>query len=254
MCRPLRLNLQYALHITPVVKLRALPIRILTVKAELVKSWFLTEHQKKRPLGASRKLTNSGHTCFKSEILGGLHGGGRLLTSLRQCWPHYCANTATSLRQHCSYHCDNISHITVPSLLTTSRDAAFNDPVFLSCRAAFHTLLKMSKLLFTVVGYAQVTVVAEAIQPSDPSCSPPPVSASAHNAAVILQQALQFIPNPATECMLRNMAVRLAGHLSSLVRFKLRFRFRFRSELYRKDPIVPGKSGVGISRISLIIP
>lgn len=99
----------------------------------------------------------------------------------------------------------------------------------------------MSKLLFTVVGYAQVTVVAEAIQPSDPSCSPPPVSASAHNAAVILQQALQFIPNPATECMLRNMAVRLAGHLSNLVRF------RFRSERYRKDPNVPWKSGVGTS-------
>jgi len=77
----------------------------------------------------------------------------------------------------------------------------------------------MSKLLLTVVGYAQVTVVAEAIQPSDPSCSPPPISASAHNAAVILQQALQYIPNPATECMLRNMAVRLAGHLSSLVSF-----------------------------------
>ena len=84
-------------------------------------------------------------------------------------------------------------------------------------RAAFNTLLKMSKLLLTVVGYAQVTVVAEAIQPSDPSCSPPPISASAHNAAVILQQALQYIPNPATECMLRNMAVRLAGHLSNLV-------------------------------------
>lgn len=77
----------------------------------------------------------------------------------------------------------------------------------------------MSKLLLTVVGYAQVTVVAEAIQPSDPSCSPPPISASAHNAAVILQQALQYIPNPGTECMLRNMAVRLAGHLSSLVSF-----------------------------------
>ncbi|XP_068731970.1 ubiquitin carboxyl-terminal hydrolase 9X-like isoform X1 [Montipora capricornis] len=87
----------------------------------------------------------------------------------------------------------------------------------LTKRAAYHTLLKMSKLLFTVVGYAQVTVVAEAIQPSDPTCSPPPISASAHNAAVILQQALQYIPNPATECMLRNMAVRLAGHLSNLV-------------------------------------
>lgn len=84
-------------------------------------------------------------------------------------------------------------------------------------RAAFYTLLKMAKLLLTVVGYAQVTVVAEAIQPSDPSCSPPPISASAHNAAVILQQALQYIPNPGTECMLRNMAVRLATHLSSQV-------------------------------------
>lgn len=87
----------------------------------------------------------------------------------------------------------------------------------LTYRAAFYTLLKMAKLLLTVVGYAQVTVVAEAIQPSDPSCSPPPISASAHNAAVILQQALQYIPNPGTECMLRNMAVRLATHLSSQV-------------------------------------
>ena len=89
-------------------------------------------------------------------------------------------------------------------------------------RAAYYTLLKMSKLLLTVVGYAQVTVVAEAIQPSDPTCTPPPVSASAHNAAVILQQALQYIPNPATECMLRNMAVRLAGHLSNLVSIHVR--------------------------------
>ena len=96
----------------------------------------------------------------------------------------------------------------------------FNDCFSTVCRAAFCTLLKMSKLLLTVVGYAQVTVVAEAIQPCDPSCSPPSISASAHNAAVILQQALQYIPNPGTECMLRNMAVRLAGHLSSLVSIK----------------------------------
>ena len=94
--------------------------------------------------------------------------------------------------------------------------------VLIFYRAAYYTLLKMSKLLLTVVGYAQVTVVAEAIQPSDPTCTPPPVSASAHNAAVILQQALQYIPNPATECMLRNMAVRLAGHLSNLVSIHVR--------------------------------
>ena len=84
-------------------------------------------------------------------------------------------------------------------------------------RAAFCTLLKIAKLVLTVVGYAQVTVVAEAIQPS---CSLPSISTSAHNAAIILQQALQYIPNPGTECMLRNMAVRLAGHLSSLVSIK----------------------------------
>ena len=93
--------------------------------------------------------------------------------------------------------------------------------VIVSYRAAFHTLLKMTKLMMTVVGYAQVTVVAEAIQPSDPSSSVAPISASAHNAAIILQQALQYIPNQNTECMLRNMAVRLAGHLSSLVRIQL---------------------------------
>lgn len=120
--------------------------------------------------------------------------------------------------------CNIATHFTLTSFLLLVIDLfcqlslqCFNIIFLPYYRAAFHTLLKMSKLLLTVVGYAQVTVVAEAIQPSDPSCSPPPVSASAHNAAVILQQALQYIPNPGTECMLRNMAVRLAGHLSSLV-------------------------------------
>ncbi|XP_031549243.1 probable ubiquitin carboxyl-terminal hydrolase FAF-X isoform X2 [Actinia tenebrosa] len=76
-------------------------------------------------------------------------------------------------------------------------------------RSAYNTLMKLSKLLFTVIGHAQVNIVAEAMNSSDPSAQMP-FSASVHNAAVVLQQALMYIPNPNTECMLKNVAVRLA--------------------------------------------
>ena len=67
------------------------------------------------------------------------------------------------------------------------------------------------------MGYAQVQVVADAMNPSDSSGPPQTISASVHNAAVILQQALQYIPNPGSECMLRNMAVRLAQFMGRQV-------------------------------------
>ena len=76
--------------------------------------------------------------------------------------------------------------------------------------------MKLSKLLFTVIGHAQVNIVAEAMNTSDPSVQIP-FSPSVHNAAVVLQQALMYIPNPNTECMLKNVAVRLAIKMGKAV-------------------------------------
>jgi hypothetical protein len=39
-----------------------------------------------------------------------------------------------------------------------------------------------------------------------------------HDQALVLQSALQNIPNPASECMLRNVAIRLAQQISDEVR------------------------------------
>ena len=78
------------------------------------------------------------------------------------------------------------------------------------CRSAIHVCLKINKLLLTCVGHATVQVVADACQ-SDSSA--PPISPSIHNHAVVLQQALHYIPNPSAECMTRNVAIRLGQNL-----------------------------------------
>ncbi|XP_074657837.1 ubiquitin carboxyl-terminal hydrolase 9X-like [Tubulanus polymorphus] len=77
-------------------------------------------------------------------------------------------------------------------------------------RAAYLVILKIAKLLLATVGHAMVQVVANACH-SDSST--PPISASTHNHAVVLQQALQHIPNPNAECMMRNVAARLGQQL-----------------------------------------
>ena len=71
-------------------------------------------------------------------------------------------------------------------------------------------VLKIGKLMFTTLAYARITAVAEACQ-TDPAGGPsqPSVSQSTHSQAVVLQQAMQHIPNPNAECVLRNVAVRL---------------------------------------------
>ncbi|XP_066267004.1 ubiquitin carboxyl-terminal hydrolase 9X-like isoform X4 [Branchiostoma lanceolatum] len=74
-------------------------------------------------------------------------------------------------------------------------------------RSAYLQVLKVGKLMLTTVGYAMVQHVAEACQPDSPHSGT--VSASAHNHAIVLQQALHHIPNPNAECMLRNVALRL---------------------------------------------
>ncbi|XP_073422132.1 ubiquitin carboxyl-terminal hydrolase 9X isoform X1 [Dendrobates tinctorius] len=78
-------------------------------------------------------------------------------------------------------------------------------------RSAYLNALKVAKLLLTAIGYGHVRAVAEACQPAEGSN---PVSPATHDQAVVLQNALQNIPNPTSECMLRNVAIRLAQQIS----------------------------------------
>lgn len=43
------------------------------------------------------------------------------------------------------------------------------------------------------------------------------INQATHDQALVLQNALQSIPNPASECMLRNVAIRLAQQISDEV-------------------------------------
>lgn len=77
-------------------------------------------------------------------------------------------------------------------------------------------MLKISKFLLTTVGFAKVYLVAEALRPDgNPHSSE--VASETHNAAVTLQQALQCIPHPVSECVLRNYALALGHHSSEEV-------------------------------------
>ncbi|XP_053562456.1 probable ubiquitin carboxyl-terminal hydrolase FAF-X [Bombina bombina] len=79
-------------------------------------------------------------------------------------------------------------------------------------RSAYLNALKVAKLLLTAIGYGHVRAVAEACQPVVDGTNP--VSPATHDQAVVLQNALQNIPNPTSECMLRNVAIRLAQQIS----------------------------------------
>uniref|UniRef100_A0A4W4HFW0 ubiquitinyl hydrolase 1 n=1 Tax=Electrophorus electricus TaxID=8005 RepID=A0A4W4HFW0_ELEEL len=77
---------------------------------------------------------------------------------------------------------------------------------------AYLNALKIAKLLLTAVGFGHVKSVAEACQPVAEGSIP--VSPATHDQALVLQSALQNIPNPTAECMLRNVAIRLAQQIS----------------------------------------
>ncbi|CAH2220325.1 probable ubiquitin carboxyl-terminal hydrolase FAF-X isoform X2 [Pelobates cultripes] len=79
-------------------------------------------------------------------------------------------------------------------------------------RSAYLNALKVAKLLLTAIGYGHVRAVAEACQPVAEGTNT--VSPATHDQAVVLQNALQNIPNPTSECMLRNVAIRLAQQIS----------------------------------------
>ncbi|KAG8507344.1 putative ubiquitin carboxyl-terminal hydrolase FAF-X, partial [Galemys pyrenaicus] len=82
-------------------------------------------------------------------------------------------------------------------------------------RSTYFSGLKIAKLLLTAVGYGHVRAVAEACQPSVDGTDPvTPINQVTHDQAVVLQNALQSIPNPSSECMLRNVSLRLAQQIS----------------------------------------
>ncbi|XP_035506818.2 probable ubiquitin carboxyl-terminal hydrolase FAF-X isoform X8 [Scophthalmus maximus] len=82
-------------------------------------------------------------------------------------------------------------------------------------RGAYLNALKIAKLLLTSVGFGHVKAVAEACQPNAEGNIPvSPINQATHDQALVLQSALQNIPNPASECMLRNVAIRLAQQIS----------------------------------------
>ncbi|ELK07136.1 Putative ubiquitin carboxyl-terminal hydrolase FAF-X [Pteropus alecto] len=82
-------------------------------------------------------------------------------------------------------------------------------------RGAYLNALKIAKLLLTAIGYGHVRAVAEAFQPGVEGVNPmTSVSQVTHDQAVVLQSALQSIPNPSSECMLRNVSIRLAQQIS----------------------------------------
>ena len=85
-------------------------------------------------------------------------------------------------------------------------------------RCAFLTALKISKLVLTTVGFAQVQVVAEACQSeSSGTASQITITPVMHSHAVILQKALQCVPNPNTDFIMRNTASRLGQFLTRQV-------------------------------------
>ncbi|XP_039510750.1 probable ubiquitin carboxyl-terminal hydrolase FAF-X isoform X2 [Pimephales promelas] len=82
-------------------------------------------------------------------------------------------------------------------------------------RGSYLNALKISKLMLTAIGFGHVKAVAEACQPVVEGTNPAsPINQATHDQALVLQNALQNIPNPGSECMLRNVAIRLAQQIS----------------------------------------
>jgi hypothetical protein len=106
-----------------------------------------------------------------------------------------------------------------------------------ACRSAYLTVLKMCKLLLTVIGHVMARVVDDP-QPSPPQqneCGGPdgnglgnlslcsssntamPTLNSLRSPVAVLRQALHSIPNQNTEYMLRSVASKLAQNLAEQV-------------------------------------
>ncbi|ERE73744.1 putative ubiquitin carboxyl-terminal hydrolase FAF-X isoform 2 [Cricetulus griseus] len=84
-------------------------------------------------------------------------------------------------------------------------------------RDAYFHALKIAKLLLTTIGYGHVQAVAEACQSVADGTDPKtPINQVTHDQAVVLQNALQSIPNPSSEFMLRNVSIHLAQRISGV--------------------------------------
>ncbi|XP_031516942.1 probable ubiquitin carboxyl-terminal hydrolase FAF-Y isoform X8 [Papio anubis] len=82
-------------------------------------------------------------------------------------------------------------------------------------RGVYLNALKIAKMLLTAIGYGRVRAIAEACQPLVDGTDPvTPINQATHDQAVVLQSALQSIPNPSSECILRNKSVLLAQQIS----------------------------------------
>jgi hypothetical protein len=111
------------------------------------------------------------------------------------------------------------------------------DTWIFACRSAYLTVLKMCKLLLTVIGHVMARVVDDP-QPSPPQqneCGGPdgnglgnlslcsisnastPTVNSPRSPVAVLRQALHSIPNQNTEYMLRSVASKLAQNLAEQV-------------------------------------
>uniref|UniRef100_H2QZC4 Ubiquitin specific peptidase 9, Y-linked n=1 Tax=Pan troglodytes TaxID=9598 RepID=H2QZC4_PANTR len=83
-------------------------------------------------------------------------------------------------------------------------------------RGAYLNALKIAKLLLTAIGYGHVQAVAEACQPVVDGTDPiTQINQVTHDQAVVLQSALQSIPNPSSECVLRSESILLAQEISN---------------------------------------
>ena len=70
--------------------------------------------------------------------------------------------------------------------------------------------MKVCKFMLTTVSHAKFQVVVDACH-ADPQA--PAITQAEHNHALILQQALHYIPNPNTEMTTKNVAMRLGQQL-----------------------------------------
>ncbi|XP_057300867.1 probable ubiquitin carboxyl-terminal hydrolase FAF-X [Hydractinia symbiolongicarpus] len=77
-------------------------------------------------------------------------------------------------------------------------------------RSSYTVLLKISKFLFTAIGYAHITVVVEGLQKDAGK-----ITQAQHSYAVVLQQAIQHIPNTYYEYVLRSLAGKLGQILAT---------------------------------------
>lgn len=80
------------------------------------------------------------------------------------------------------------------------------------------TVMKICKLMLTTVSHAKFQVVVHACN-ADPQA--PDITTAEHNHAVLLQQALQYIPSPQSEFTTKSVAMKIAQQLLDQVELTL---------------------------------